>query len=138
LESVTEIDPTTCKHLVEKTDVMKWILKRIKSPPNYDQVLPSFLSFCPTFLLIFFYPLAYMLRTFQNKEYASEILAILLQNNTDNQRILGELDGIESLLVAVNVSPLLPPYLIFLSPLTQFILDSPIRKRILQELKKRR
>lgn len=39
-----------------------------------------------------------------NKLYASEILAICIQNNEENRRLLGELDGIDVLLQQLSVS----------------------------------
>lgn len=47
-----------------------------------------------------------------NKLYVSEILSILLQNNDENRKILGELDGIDTLLQQLAVS-LLMIYLIY-------------------------
>jgi beta-catenin-like protein 1 len=39
-----------------------------------------------------------------NKLYSSEILSILLQNNEENRKLLGELDGIDTLLQVISVS----------------------------------
>ena len=39
-----------------------------------------------------------------NKLYASEILAICIQNSEENRRLLGEIDGIDVLLQQLAVS----------------------------------
>ena len=57
--------------------LISWLLKRLKVKPPFDA----------------------------NKLYSSEILSILLQNNDDNKKLLGEVDGIDTLLRVISVSP---------------------------------
>lgn len=54
--------------------LISWILKRFKAKPPFDG----------------------------NKLYSSEILSILLQNNEENRKLLGELDGIDTLLQVIS------------------------------------
>ena len=58
VENLTEIDPKVSELLSERTDFFEWILKRLQKP-EFDN----------------------------NKQYASEILAITLQNSK-GQRLL--------------------------------------------------
>merc|ERR1712087_115834 len=70
-ESMLEAKPDAAEMLAQKANVMKWLLARLKP------------------------------RVFHaNKLYASELLAVLLQQNTPNQLFLGQVDGILSLLTA--------------------------------------
>ena len=56
--------------------LLAWLLKRLKTKPPFDA----------------------------NKLYSSEILSILLQDNDENKKLLGELDGIDTLLRVISVS----------------------------------
>ena len=40
----------------------------------------------------------------ENRGYAAELLAILLQDNTQNRQQFGDLDGVEALLKVLSVS----------------------------------
>ncbi|KAL3858660.1 hypothetical protein ACJMK2_008922 [Sinanodonta woodiana] len=69
IENMTEFRPEMCTEAAQQ-GLMQWLLKRIKAKLPFDA----------------------------NKLYASEILAILLQNSDENRHYLGELDGIDILL----------------------------------------
>ncbi|KAG0624269.1 hypothetical protein M758_3G235400 [Ceratodon purpureus] len=72
IENMTEVKPAVAELVCERTKLLRWILNRIK------------------------------LREFDsNKFYASEILAILLQSSEPNQKRLGQLNGVDTLLQAV-------------------------------------
>ncbi|XP_055804740.1 uncharacterized protein LOC129873635 [Solanum dulcamara] len=72
VENFIEVKPSVAELVCERTKLMKWLLTRIK------------------------------VREFDgNKQYASEILAILLQSSTVNQKRLGQLNGMDALLQAV-------------------------------------
>lgn len=72
IENMTEVKPAVAELVCERTKLLRWILNRIK------------------------------LREFDsNKFYASEILAILLQSSVANQKRLGQLNGVDTLLQAV-------------------------------------
>jgi beta-catenin-like protein 1 len=67
--------PPLANQVVEQTDLLTWLLRRI-TVPVYDS----------------------------NKQYASEVLAVLLQEERTVRLKLDELGGIEPLLQAVAVS----------------------------------
>ncbi|ESO82870.1 hypothetical protein LOTGIDRAFT_108932 [Lottia gigantea] len=69
IENITEFRPDICSEAAQQ-GLLPWLLKRIKSKIPFDD----------------------------NKVYASEILAILLQNTDENRILLGEVDGIDVLL----------------------------------------
>ncbi|XP_063440232.1 beta-catenin-like protein 1 [Mytilus trossulus] len=69
IENVTEFRPECCSEAAQQ-GLMVWLLKRIKSKIPFDA----------------------------NKLYASEILAIILQNSDENRLLIGEFDGIDVLL----------------------------------------
>ncbi|OIT02195.1 PREDICTED: beta-catenin-like protein 1 [Nicotiana attenuata] len=72
IENFIEVKTSVAELVCERTKLMKWLLTRIK------------------------------VREFDgNKQYASEILAILLQSSTGNQKRLGQLNGVDALLQAV-------------------------------------
>lgn len=72
IENLIEVKPTVAELVCEKTKLLKWLLGKIK------------------------------VREFDgNKQYASEILAILLQNSTANQKRLGQMNGVDVVLQAV-------------------------------------
>lgn len=72
IENMTEVKPAVAELVCERTKLLRWILNRMK------------------------------LREFDsNKFYASEILAILLQSSEANQKRLGQLNGVDTLLQAV-------------------------------------
>ncbi|KAL3676980.1 hypothetical protein R1sor_026928 [Riccia sorocarpa] len=72
VENMIEVKPQVAELVCERTKLLRWLLTRIK------------------------------VREFDgNKLYASEILAILLQNSTMNQRRLGQLNGVDTILQAV-------------------------------------
>ncbi|XP_077982087.1 beta-catenin-like protein 1 [Glandiceps talaboti] len=69
IENILEFRPEVAPEAA-KQGLMQWLLKRIKTKMPFDA----------------------------NKLYSSEILAILLQNHDENRELLGELDGIDTLL----------------------------------------
>ncbi|CAC5396640.1 CTNNBL1 [Mytilus coruscus] len=69
IENVTEFRPECCTEAAQQ-GLMVWLLKRIKAKMPFDA----------------------------NKLYASEILAIILQNSDENRLLIGEYDGIDVLL----------------------------------------
>ncbi|XP_061197416.1 beta-catenin-like protein 1 [Saccostrea echinata] len=69
IENLLEYRPEMSADAAQQ-GLMQWLLRRIKAKMPFDA----------------------------NKLYASEILAILLQNSDDNRLLLGELDGIDVLL----------------------------------------
>lgn len=72
VENFIEVKPSVAELVCERTKLIKWLLTKIK------------------------------VREFDgNKQYASEILAILLQSSSVNQKKLGQLNGVDALLQAV-------------------------------------
>ncbi|XP_059623301.1 uncharacterized protein LOC132266444 [Cornus florida] len=72
IENLIEVKPTVAEMVCERTKLMRWLLGKIK------------------------------IREFDgNKQYASEILAILLQNSAANQKRLGQMNGVDVVLQAV-------------------------------------
>lgn len=69
IENLTEINPDICSEAA-KQGLLHWLLKRLKLKAPFDG----------------------------NKLYASEILAILLHDNDKNRLLLGEIEGIDTLL----------------------------------------
>lgn len=72
IENLIEVKPAVAELVCERTKLLKWLLGKIKVK-EFDS----------------------------NKQYASEILAILLQNSTANQRRLGQMNGVDVVLQAV-------------------------------------
>ncbi|XP_028800614.1 beta-catenin-like protein 1 [Neltuma alba] len=72
IENLIEVKPAVAELVCEKTKLLKWLLGKIKVR-EFDS----------------------------NKQYASEILAILLQNSTANQKRLGQMNGVDVVLQAV-------------------------------------
>lgn len=72
IENMIEVRPAVSESVCEKTKLMRWLLTRIK-PREFDS----------------------------NKQYATEILAILLQSSAANQRRLGQMNGVDTVLQAV-------------------------------------
>ncbi|EMS48008.1 Beta-catenin-like protein 1 [Triticum urartu] len=72
LENLIDLRPHLADLVCDRTKVLRWLLARVKA------------------------------RDFEaNKQYASEILAILLQNSPANQKRLGQMNGVDGLLQAV-------------------------------------
>lgn len=72
IENLIEVKPAVAEMVCERTKIMRWLLGKIK------------------------------VREFEGiKQYSSEILAILLQNSTANQKKLGQLNGVDVMLQAV-------------------------------------
>lgn len=67
--------PPLADQIVEETALLQWLLQRIKKK-EYDS----------------------------NKQYASEIIAILLQDSRANVLKLGQLDGMDVMLQVLSVS----------------------------------
>lgn len=72
IENMIEVRPAVSESVCEKTKLLRWLLTRIK-PREFDS----------------------------NKQYATEILAILLQSSAANQRRLGQMNGVDTVLQAV-------------------------------------
>lgn len=72
IENLIEVKPAVAELVCEKTKLLKWLLGKIKVR-EFDS----------------------------NKQYASEILAILLQSSTANQKKLGQMNGVDVVLQAV-------------------------------------
>lgn len=72
IENLIEVKPTVAELVCERTKLLKWLLGKIRVR-EFDSI----------------------------KQYASEILAILLQNSTANQKRLGQMNGVDVLLQAV-------------------------------------
>ncbi|XP_074310701.1 uncharacterized protein LOC141646694 [Silene latifolia] len=74
IENLIEVKPAVAEIVCEKTKLMRWLLGKIK------------------------------VREFDgNKQYASEILAILLQNSSVNQKRLGQMNGVDVVLQAISM-----------------------------------
>eukprot|EP01018_Ginkgo_biloba_P018544 Gb_03273 [translate_table: standard] len=71
IKNKIEIRPGVSECVCERTKLLRWLLDRIK-PREFDS----------------------------NKQYATEILPILLQNSSANQRRLGQLNGVDTVLQA--------------------------------------
>ncbi|KAJ8618457.1 hypothetical protein MRB53_014643 [Persea americana] len=72
IENMIEVKPAVAELVCERTKLLRWLLSKIK------------------------------VREFDgNKQYASEILAILLQNSAANQKRLGQMNGVDIVLQAV-------------------------------------
>ncbi|XP_077542319.1 beta-catenin-like protein 1 [Haemaphysalis longicornis] len=69
IENLTEFRPELCIQAAQQ-GLLAWILRRLKARLPFDA----------------------------NKLYCSEILSILLQNHEENKKLLGEIDGIDTLL----------------------------------------
>ncbi|PKI54441.1 beta-catenin-like protein 1 [Punica granatum] len=72
IENLIEVKPTVSELVCERTKLLRWLLAKIRAK-EFDS----------------------------NKQYASEILAILLQNSTANQKKLGQMNGVDVVLQAV-------------------------------------
>ncbi|KHG04611.1 Beta-catenin-like protein 1 [Gossypium arboreum] len=72
IENMIEVKPTVAELVCERTKLLRWLLGKIKVR-EFDS----------------------------NKQYTSEILAILLQNSTANQKRLGQMNGVDVVLQAV-------------------------------------
>ncbi|KAF8640111.1 hypothetical protein AX17_001347 [Amanita inopinata Kibby_2008] len=72
-ENLLGSDPALATVLVAKTEILSWLLRRIKSK-DHDE----------------------------NRGYAAELLSILLQGNSENRLELGKKDGIETILKVLS------------------------------------
>ncbi|GBG66651.1 hypothetical protein CBR_g66787 [Chara braunii] len=72
VENLVEVNPQVTESVCERTKLLRWLLNRVKVR-DFDS----------------------------NRLYASEILAILLQNSSVNQRRVGNINGVDTLLQAV-------------------------------------
>ncbi|KAF9683809.1 hypothetical protein SADUNF_Sadunf04G0052800 [Salix dunnii] len=72
VENMIEVEPKVAEMICEKTRVLKWLLGKLKVR-EFDS----------------------------NKQYAAEILSILLQNSEANQKRLGQMNGVDVVLQAV-------------------------------------
>lgn len=77
-ENLLSFMPPLADQVVEETTLLKWLVDRIQVK-EYDG----------------------------NKQYASEILAILLQESRENRLRMGEMEGIDVLLKVLSVSQVL-------------------------------
>ncbi|CAF2371993.1 hypothetical protein BRARA_A03871 [Brassica rapa] len=72
IENLVEVKPAVAEMVCERTKLLRWLVLKIK------------------------------VRDFEGiKQYASEILAILLQNSTANQKRLGQMNGVDAVLEGV-------------------------------------
>lgn len=78
IENLVSFRPSLADTLVSSTDLLDWLLKRVRKKGPYDQ----------------------------NKGYASEILAILMQSSVESRKRLGKEGGIDALLGVLAVSVL--------------------------------
>jgi beta-catenin-like protein 1 len=76
IENILEIKPDTAQYIVDNTKIFVWLIKRLNPKTPFDD----------------------------NKLYASEIFAMLVQNNKANQFTIGKTGGIEHLLNTLAVS----------------------------------
>ncbi|KAK4754279.1 hypothetical protein SAY87_002383 [Trapa incisa] len=74
VENLIEVKPTVSELVCERTKLLRWLLTKIRAK-EFDS----------------------------NKQYASEILAILLQNSMVNQKKLGQMNGVDVVLQAVAI-----------------------------------
>lgn len=72
IENMIEVKPAVAELVCERTKLLRWLLGKIKVR-EFDS----------------------------NKQYASEILAIMLQNSPANQKRLGQMNGVDIVLQAV-------------------------------------
>ncbi|XP_071692993.1 uncharacterized protein [Rutidosis leptorrhynchoides] len=72
IENLIEVTPAVAELVCERTKLLRWIIGKIKVK-EFDS----------------------------NKQYASEILAILLQSSAANQKRLGQMNGVDVMLQAV-------------------------------------
>ncbi|PIA64087.1 hypothetical protein AQUCO_00201404v1 [Aquilegia coerulea] len=72
IENMIEVKPSVAELVCERTKLLRWLLGKIKVR-EFDSI----------------------------KQYASEILAILLQNSSANQNRLGQMNGVDVVLQAV-------------------------------------
>ncbi|KAF5186105.1 Beta-catenin-like protein [Thalictrum thalictroides] len=72
IENMIEVKPSVAELVCERTKLLRWLLGKIKVR-EFDSI----------------------------KQYASEILAILLQNSSANQKRLGQMNGVDVVLQAV-------------------------------------
>ncbi|KAF5737722.1 beta-catenin-like protein 1 [Tripterygium wilfordii] len=72
IENLVEVKPAVAELVCERTKLLRWLMGKIKVR-EFDSI----------------------------KQYASEILAILLQNSTANQKRLGQMNGVDVVLQAV-------------------------------------
>jgi len=73
LENILEIKPDTAQYIVDNTKIFVWLIKKLSPKVPFDD----------------------------NKLYASEIFAILVQFNKDNQFTFGKMGGIEHVLTTL-------------------------------------
>lgn len=75
IENLIEVKPAVAELVCEKTNLLEWLLGKIK------------------------------VREFDgNKQYALEILAILLQSSSVNQKKLGQMNGVEGRVAGLTVA----------------------------------
>lgn len=67
-------NPQLSTHLVAKTNIVQWLLKRVQAKKQDE-----------------------------NRGYAAELLVILLQDNRENRARFGKEDGVETLLTVASV-----------------------------------
>lgn len=95
IENLSEIEPETiCDALLDKTDFLKWLLKRI-SEKEFDDV--------KQYVFTRVKQLQTLLINWFKYRYSSELLSILIQLSKRFQIAVGEHNGIEILLTAVAV-----------------------------------
>ncbi|WAQ83576.1 hypothetical protein PtA15_4A24 [Puccinia triticina] len=85
IENLISLEPSLSVRFVQKTPLLEYLMKRIRPSKSSSETqdLESL--------------------KFQNKQYASEILAIILQKDEENRNKLIELGGMDTLLEALAV-----------------------------------
>jgi len=87
VENLISLEPSLSVSLVQQTPLLKYLINRIRTPKKSSSSQAEDLE----------------LLKFQNKQYASEILAIILQKDEENRKKLIELGGMDTLLEVLAV-----------------------------------
>lgn len=88
IENLISLEPSLSVSLVQQTPLLKYLINRIRTPKKSSSSQAEDME----------------LLKFQNKQYASEILAIILQKDEENRKKLIELGGMDTLLEVLAVS----------------------------------
>lgn len=88
IENLISLDPSLSVSLAQKTPLLQYLLKRIRLSNSSSSSTETE---------------NFQTATFQNKQYASEICAIILQKDEENRKKLIELGGMDCLLEVLAV-----------------------------------
>lgn len=88
IENLISLDPSLSVSLAQKTPLLQYLLKRIRLSNSSSSSTETE---------------NFQTATFQNKQYASEICAIILQKDEENRKELIELGGMDCLLEVLAV-----------------------------------